>query len=101
MNHWPGIRRIFRLDRGEVQRGVDEELQFHFQMKVEELLRRGLSSVAARAEAERCFGDVTGTRDQLTTIDRSRERGEQRRERFGNAAQDLRWALRGLRMRPV
>jgi putative ABC transport system permease protein len=101
MNRWPGIRRIFRFERGEVDRGVDDELQFHFQMKIDELRRRGLSPQAARGEATRCFGDVPATRHQLATIDRSRERGDRWRDAVGNALQDVRWALRGLRLRPM
>ncbi len=100
MSHWPGIRRIFRLDRGDVERNVDDELQFHFDAKLADLARRGLSPTEARAEAERQFGDVAGTRRRLASIDRSREGREQRLEWFGNIVQDARFAARGLRLRP-
>jgi putative ABC transport system permease protein len=100
MTRWPGIRRVFRLDRGDVTRGVDEELRFHFEMKVDDLVRRGLSPHDARVEAERQFGDVSATRRQLTVIDRSREQQRRRGEWLGNIGHDLRFAARGVRLRP-
>lgn len=100
MTRWPGVRRIFRLDRGDVERGVDDELQFHFAMKAAELRARGMSPSEALAEAERQFGDVAATRHRLAAIDHSHADRQRAGEWLGNVFQDLRFAVRGLRLRP-
>ena len=99
----PGLRRYLRSGRGatSVQRQVDEELRFHFDMCVEELVGRGMTADQARLEAERRFGDVAAVRDRLSRLDRERVR-EQRRADWWNAlGQDARYALRGLRRSPA
>ena len=102
MRRFPGLRRLMRLDRGArgVQRAVDDELQFHFDMTVNELRSQGLDDDAAQREAERRFGNVTRTRERLETIDRARIGQQVRAEWWSAFAQDLRYALRGLRLRP-
>src|SRR5690242_1766678 len=78
---WPGLRRLFRLGRAQdVEREVDEELRFHFELKVTELMNAGMSEREARAEAERQFGDVDATRERLAAIDRERLGRERRIE---------------------
>lgn len=100
MIRWPGVRRIFRLDRGDVERGVDDEIAFHFAMRLAELQARGLSVDDARLEAERQFGDVPALRRRLTAIDRTHAARLRAGERLASIAQDVRYAFRGLRMRP-
>ena len=47
MIDWPGLRRLFRLGRAQdVEREVDEELRFHFDLKVKELMAAGMSERA-------------------------------------------------------
>src|SRR4051812_46868191 len=98
----PGLRRFMRLDRGTrgVERAVDDELHFHFEMTVRELMNDGLSPDEARREAERRFGDLDRTRERLATIDRSRVERERRGEWWSALLQDTRYALRGLRLKP-
>ncbi|HEY4304280.1 MAG TPA: ABC transporter permease [Gemmatimonadaceae bacterium] len=102
MSRFPGLRRFMRLDRGTrgVERAVDDELQFHFDMTVAELRALGLDDDAAQREAKRRFGDVARTRERLTQLDRARVGGAQRAEWLGAVRQDLRYALRGIRLRP-
>ena len=97
-----GFRRFMRLDRGTsgVRRAVDDELQFHFDMTVAELRAAGYDADHARREAERRFGDLRQTRARLETIDRARAAHERRSEWFSALAQDVRYALRGMRLRP-
>jgi predicted permease len=84
-----------------VQRQVDEELRFHFDMCVDELVARGMTAEHARLEAERRFGDVAAVRARLSRLDRQRV-SEQRRADWWNAlGQDTRYALRGLRRSPA
>src|SRR6185312_3259736 len=98
----PGLRRVFHVDRGgrAVDRAVDDELQFHFDMTMRDLMSRGMNEDDARAEATRRFGDVGATRERLATIDRARAGHERRAEWWSAFAQDLRYAIRGLRLKP-
>ena len=98
----PGLRRLLRIDRGRatVDRAVDDELRFHFDMTMRELMADGLTPDDARRETERRFGDVQRTRERLTTIDRARVGQERRAEWWSAFAQDFRYALRGLRLKP-
>lgn len=101
MSHFAGLRRILRIHRPEdAGKTVDEELRFHFQMTVEELLEAGMDPAAARAEAERRFGDFDATREGLKALDRARTSRQRRGEWWGGVVQDLRYATRGLRLRP-
>jgi putative ABC transport system permease protein len=97
-----GFRRLFRLDRGDrdVNRGVRDELAFHFEMAVAELVESGMSPAEARVEAERRFGDVDRTRHGLESIDRARVAEGRRLEQWRNILHDLRFAVRMLRRQP-
>ena len=57
----PGLRRFLRIERGRatIERDLDEELRFHFEMTVEELVKRGTTPDQARREAGR-KGDRRG-----------------------------------------
>src|SRR5271169_4523456 len=98
----PGIRRLFRLDRGarDVDRSVNEELEFHFDMTVRELVAGGMPDADARAETERRFGDVRLARERLQAIDRERAGAERRTEWWDALRHDVRYAVRGLRRTP-
>ncbi|HVT40249.1 MAG TPA: ADOP family duplicated permease [Gemmatimonadaceae bacterium] len=97
-----GFRRLFRLDRGDrdVDRSVRDELAFHFEMAVADLVASGMTAADARLEAERRFGDVGRTRHRLETIDRARVAEGRRVEQWRNILHDLRFALRMLRRQP-
>ena len=102
MTRIPGLRRFFRIepDSGRIDDDVDRELDFHFEMTMRDLMSGGMSEDDARREANRRFGDVALTRARLASIDRERM-GRQRRQDWWDAmAQDLRYAVRGLRNRP-
>lgn len=60
----------------------------------------GLSPDEARREAERRFGDVERTREHLKSLDRARAGQERRADWWNAASQDLRYALRGMRLKP-
>jgi putative ABC transport system permease protein len=102
MNRFPGLRRLMRLDRGgaSIEHAVDDELQFHFEMTMRDLMASGMNEHDARRETERRFGDLQRTRERLTIIDRSRVGRERRAEWWSAFAQDLRYAARGLRLSP-
>src|SRR5918911_4935053 len=99
MSRIPGVRRSFRLPWRNAERigdDVDEELRFHLEMRVEELIALGLTPAAAREEALRQFGDLEGTRRYCRAIDQRREREVRRIELLDEARQDVRYALRKL-----
>ncbi len=93
-------RRYLRFWRSQVDADVDDELRFHFETRVEDLLRSGLSADAARAQALAEFGDVRATRAGLAAIDRRVEARRARHLWWDAARQDLRFVLRQLRRSP-
>ena len=95
----PGLRRYLRAGRGDatIRRQIDDELAFHFDMCVAELVARGATHDEARREAERRFGDVAAVRERLARLDRARLYGERRADWWSAMAQDTRYAARGLR----
>lgn len=102
MNNHRKFRRLFRLDndRNDVERAVDDELQFHFEHAVRDLVAKGASDADARRQAETRFGDLERTRRGLNEIDRARVSASRRGELFANVWQDLRYAARGIRRKP-
>ncbi len=95
---WRRYRRLLGLD---VRADVDDELDFHLEMRTRELMNRGMPSGAARAEALRRFGDPERVRSECEQVGREMERTRQRRERFGALRQDLHYAVRALRRQPA
>ena len=65
-----------------------------------ELRAAGMNEADAKAEAERRFGNLPATRDQLIGIDRSREDRARLMDRLSGLGQDLRHALRSLAREP-
>ncbi|HEX6535793.1 MAG TPA: ABC transporter permease [Gemmatimonadaceae bacterium] len=96
----PAWRRYLRLLRPDVRADVDDELAFHLEMRVRELVARGVPPAAARAEAERIFGDMRAVRDACVTIDERRLRRHERREGVDDMMRDFRFAARALRKSP-
>src|SRR6187397_2475747 len=90
-----GIPRQFRFPwrtRTQIEREVDDELEFHIAMRAEELERAGMSAEAARREALRAFGNFDATRRELALSGRSVER----QTRWRTMLEDCwRCALRG------
>lgn len=97
-----GIRRFFRLPPSQltVDRDLEEELGFHLDMRVEELMRSGMSRDAARVEAVRRFGDLVEARDELRGIDLRRSRRTRRTELRDWLMRDVRHAFRSIRRSP-
>jgi len=102
MSRIDGIRRLLHIPRSRagIERAVDDELRFHFDMTMRNLMDGGMSPDDARRETERRFGDVERTRERLASIDRARAGREERAEWWSAFVQDARYALRGLRLKP-
>jgi predicted permease len=84
-----------------IREDVDAELRFHLEARADELVARGLSPDAARAQALQEFGDVDDARTYMRTIDRQTEDTRRRRGSLEDLGQDVRYALRALRAAPL
>ena len=95
-------RKLFHHDttRRSVEREVDDEMRFHLDQRVDDLVARGMSRDAAREMALREFGDVKAARAELAQMDRRRVRKWAASEWFASVGQDVRFAARSLRKRP-
>jgi predicted permease len=94
-----GIRRLFRIARAD--RDVHEEIAFHLESRVRDLVATGMTTDAARALARREFGDVDEAERELVERARHREARRTTRERVANIVQDLRYTARSLRASPA
>jgi putative ABC transport system permease protein len=71
-DRWRAIRRVVRLPatRDRLRAELDDELRFHIEGRIDELMERhGLSRDAAAREAKRRFGDVGSYRREIRSID--------------------------------
>jgi putative ABC transport system permease protein len=94
-------RPFWHLRRRSVQSDVDEELDLHLEMRVEELRSRGMPAEAAHREALRQFGDLVGTREYCRRQDEGKELHVQRSLMFQDFAQDVRIGIRSLIRVPI
>jgi predicted permease len=92
------FRRLLRLGsllRRDARADMDEEIDTHLALRVEELRRRGLGEAEAVAEARRRFGEsVTEERLRLAGSAAHRDALLRRRDLLGGLRQDVRLALR-------
>jgi predicted permease len=84
------LRALFR--RADVERELSDELRFHIEREAEKLERRGMSRAAAVRAATIAFGG----------IDRFKEDSRDARgvTWIEHVSQDVKYALRGMRVRP-
>jgi putative ABC transport system permease protein len=94
-------RKQFRFRRSSVREDVDDEIRFHFEMRVRDLVAAGWTEAAAREEAVQRFGEPAAVRDACIAIDTRRRERVQRREVLGNMRQDLSFAIRTLLKSPA
>lgn len=88
---WRRFRGLFGLDP---RRDVEDELSFHLDMRIRELVERGESPARARELALRRFGNVERSRLECVAIDERRQRRLMRTEFITDRAQDIRYAVR-------
>ncbi len=96
-------RRIFRLRlgrRAELKAELEEEMRTHLELRVEELVRGGMSPREAREEAERRFGDLPKARRALYASAVAREARLRRGRLVEDALRDARLALRRIVREP-
>ena len=103
MSGAPRPRRVFRIpfSRRALRDGVDTELRFHIEGRIEELMSQGLSRADAEREARRRFGDVRAIERELEVMDRQAMRRRSASEQLSALLADARYALRGMGRRPL
>ena len=79
---------------------VEDELSFHVEMRMRDLIKAGESPERARQLALQRFGDYETSRIECVEIDQRRTRQMARSEWFAELRQDLSYALRTLRRTP-
>lgn len=102
MPRFSGLRRLFRLvgKPASIEQDIDAELEFHFAAEVERRVAAGESAEVARAAAELRFGNLPRTRSELLRIDRGLRKKERRVSWLEDLAQDVGYAIRGIRRQP-
>ncbi|HEX7023756.1 MAG TPA: ABC transporter permease [Gemmatimonadales bacterium] len=100
---WSGFGRAFRLSLGRrgVERDVAEELRFHLEERIEELVATGMSREAAEREARARFGDLPAIGSEVARIDRRIVRRRGAAEWWDGVRRDCRYAFRALRRAPA
>jgi predicted permease len=94
---WRRFRGLFGLDP---RRDVEDELSFHIEMRIRELIERGEPPARARELALRRFGDVETSHRECVAIDERRRRRMMRVAFITDRGQDIRYALRTFRRAP-
>jgi predicted permease len=93
-SRWKRFRRRLRywLDRGERNRWLREEMEFHIQSMIDELVAQGMSKPEAHAAAHRKFGNMTQKSEEARSTWIARW--------MNDLAQDLRYAARSFLRSP-
>jgi predicted permease len=86
--------------RTAIARDIDVELEFHLEMRVNELIAQGADTGEARRRAREEFGDLDFTRAYCRAIDERADRAERMSDRIDEWRQDVRYAFRTLRRSP-
>ena len=96
------MRRLFRFpgSSADVARDVRSELQFHLDMRTQELIDAGMGPQAARLAARQAFGDLDAIEGECRTIATRGARERARRVIMTGLLHDLRFAFRSLRKSP-
>jgi predicted permease len=98
-----GLRRVFSLPPSPTSLGrdVDDEIQFHIDSHIADLVARGVPPTIAREQAMQRYGDIGESRRELARVDRSRLSRMEWSAFFEGAAQDTAFACRLFRTRPA
>jgi putative ABC transport system permease protein len=98
----PAWRRYSRFWGSNASADVSEELAFHIEQRVADLMsEEGMTEAAARRETMRRIGDVEALARQCQDLSLERERMQRRRDWIGEVRSDVRLAFRQFRRVPV
>ncbi|HEY3441928.1 MAG TPA: ABC transporter permease [Paludibaculum sp.] len=93
----PMWRRYARMFGADPAADVNDELHFHLEAKVDDLVEQGWAREEAWREAERQFGDFKSVRAAGERLGREMDRNMRNRDFWSACAQDFRYSLRTLR----
>ena len=99
----PRVRRLFRLAVRRPDRAVaemDDEIRFHLEMRVAQLVQQGWTHEAALVQAQRMFGDFPEMRRSLHEAARRREEILTMSDKFDALRHDVDYALRQIARAP-
>lgn len=96
MKPLPLWRRYARLFGPDPAADVEDELRFHLEAKIDDLVSRGWDPKAARHEAERQFGDLHALQQIGISLGEKMERRKRVKDYWTDSLQDVRYALRTL-----
>jgi putative ABC transport system permease protein len=94
-------RRYLRFWRPDVRADVDDELAFHMQERVDDLVATGLDRNVAQQEAVRLFGDLPRVKDECIEEALKLETEMRRLETLDVLKQDAIYAVRLMRAHPT
>src|SRR5882724_8608604 len=100
MTPTPIWRRYARILGPDPAADVKDELSFHLQAKIDDLVTQGWSPDAARHEAERQFGDLRAVQQIGVRIGEKMERRKRLQDYWTDSVQDVRYTFRTLRRDP-
>jgi putative ABC transport system permease protein len=100
---WAGLRRVFRLpgSPARITREVDEELRFHIDGRVEQLVAAGWTRHDAETEARRLFGDYAAYRREARDIDLITHQQRRRMDIVDVIRREARQSVRALLRAPA
>ncbi|HVS66340.1 MAG TPA: ABC transporter permease [Thermoanaerobaculia bacterium] len=93
-------RPLRRFGERSIGEEVERELEFHLEMRTEELIAEGWSPAEASAEAARIFGDRQTVAAQCRDLEVRRRRAREKADMIDALRQDLRFAIRQLLSHP-
>jgi putative ABC transport system permease protein len=97
------FRRLFRFTsraKSDIDADLQDEIAFHLEMRIRELMARGWTAEAAKREATRQFGDQGQTASYCRRLDADKERGMRFRILVGELWQDLVYGARMFSRQP-
>src|SRR5688500_5080304 len=84
-----------------IARDLDDEVSFHIEMRVQDLVRAGTTEADARRQALAEFGDARRLKESLGRLDRSAQRRHRLTRWFADGTYDVRFALRQILRSPL
>ena len=97
----PAWRRYARLFGANPRADTEQELEFHYEMRVRDNMRRGMTEEAARAAARERLGDIATVTAECATMGEEFVQEDLRRERLGEFRQDVKYGVRVLLRSPL
>jgi putative ABC transport system permease protein len=84
-----------------IDRDLDDEVSFHIEMRVQDLVRAGTTEAEARRQALAEFGDARRLKESLGRLDRSAQRRHRFTRWLADGTYDVRFALRQILRNPL